>query len=122
MVHSSKVSVCDGCPTSIVIRIQSSHHLTCIYSTNFVLLLKMADWTFKDALVAIQSPPSIPISVLQSTGGLRLEDICFTKIQTTLQMRTIPIAVLEKWAEDGSFNPEHMAEGDYSHTTTILIL
>ena len=82
----------------------------------------MVDWTFKDALVAIQSPHSIPISVLQSAGGLRLGDICFTKIQTTLCMWTIPIAVLEKWVADGSFNLECMAEGDYSHTTAILIL
>ena len=82
----------------------------------------MADWTFDDALTAIQSPPSIPTSVLQSTGGLHLGDIHFAKILTTLQMHTMPIAVLEKWAEGGSFNPECMAEGDYSHTTTILIL
>ena len=34
----------------------------------------------------------------------------------------MPIAVLEKWAEGGSFNPECMAKGDYSRTTTILIL
>ena len=37
-------------------------------------------------------------------------------------MRTVPIVVLEKWAAEGNFNPEHMAEGDYSHTTTLLIL
>ena len=82
----------------------------------------MADWMFEDALAAIQSPPSIPISVLQSVVGLCLGDIRFAKIQTTLRMRTVPIAVLEKWAEDGSFNPEHMAEGDYSDTTAILTL
>ena len=93
-----------------------------IYSTNFIILFKMADWTFEDDLAAIQSPHSIPISVLQSTGGLRLGDIHFAKIQTTLPMRTIPIVVLEKWAVDGSFNPECMAEGDYSRTTAILIL
>ena len=77
---------------------------------------------FKDALAAIQSPPSIPISVLQSVGGLCLGDIRFAKIQTTLHMQTIPIVILEKWPEDGNLNPEHMAEGDYSHTTAILIL
>ena len=82
----------------------------------------MAGWTFEDALVAIQSPHSIPISVQLSADGLRLGDICFTKIQTTLHMQTIPIAVLEKWVVDGSFNPERMAEGDYSHSTAILIL
>ena len=67
---------------------------------------------FKDAFAAIQRPPSIPISVLQSVGGLCLGDIRFAKIQTTLRMWTVPIAVLEKWAEDGSFNPECMAEGN----------
>ena len=34
----------------------------------------------------------------------------------------MPIAVLEKWIEGGSFNPECMAEGDYSHSTAILIV
>ena len=36
-------------------------------------------------------------------------------------MHALPLAVLEKWVENGSFNPEHMAEGDYSHSTAILI-
>ena len=82
----------------------------------------MADWTFKDAFTAIQSQPSIPASILQSMDGLHLGDICFAKIQTTLWMHTVPISVLEKWIEDGSFNPECMAKGDYSHTTAILIV
>ena len=34
----------------------------------------------------------------------------------------MPIEVLEKWIEGGSFNPECMAEGDYSHSTAILIV
>ena len=67
----------------------------------------MAGWTFEDALAAIQSPHSIPISVLLSTDGLRLGDIHFAKIQTTLRMQTVPITVLETWVADGSFNPEH---------------
>ena len=62
------------------------------------------------------------MSVLQSADGLRLGDIRFAKILTTLWMHTMPIAVLEKWAEGGSFNLECMAEGDYSRTTAILIL
>ena len=37
-------------------------------------------------------------------------------------MRTVPSEVLEKWIEGGSFNPERMAEGDYSHSTAILIV
>ena len=82
----------------------------------------MADWTFEDALVAIQSQPSILALILQSADGLHLGDICFAKIQTTLQMCAVPIEVLEKWIEGGSFNPEYMAEGDYSHSTAILIV
>ena len=82
----------------------------------------MADWTFEDVLAAIQSPPSIPTSVLQSVDGIRLGDVHFTKIRTTLWMCAISFMVLEKWVEDGSFNPEHMAEADYSHSTAILLM
>ena len=94
----------------------------CMYSTNQFFLFKMADWTFKDAFVAIQSLPSILASILQGAGGLCLGHICFAKIQTTLQMCIMCITVLEKWSEGGSFNPEHIEEGDYSHSTAILIL
>ena len=101
---------------------QLSCPLTCAYSTNFDLLFKIADWTFEEALIAIQSPPSIPASILQSTDSVRLGDICFAKIQTTLWMRTVPVGVLEKWAEGGSFNLECMVEGEYSCNTATLIL
>ena len=82
----------------------------------------MADWTFEGVLMGIQSLPSIPASVLQSADGLHLGDICFAKIHTTLQMCTVPIPILEKWVENGSFNPECMAESDYSHSRAILIV
>ena len=71
--------------------------------------------------MAIQSPPSIPASILQSMDGLHLGDIHFAKIQTTLRMCTMPITVLEKWVEGGSFSPEHMAQDDYSCSIAILI-
>ena len=77
---------------------------------------------FEDALAAIQSPSSIPFSVLLSRDGLRLGDIHFAKIQMTLHMRTVSIMVLEKWIANGSFNPDRMAEGEYSHSTAILII
>ena len=54
-VHMSKVSVHEECLTSILVRIQPLHHLMHVYSTNFVLLFKMVDWTFDDALAVIQS-------------------------------------------------------------------
>ena len=82
----------------------------------------MADWTFEDALTTIQSPPSIPTSVLQSADGIRFGDVCFVKIQTTLWMHAILLAILKKWVENGSFNPEHMVEANYSHSTAILLM
>lgn len=82
----------------------------------------MANWTFEEALAAIQSPLSIPVSVLLSADGICLGDICFTPIQNTLRMRTVPIAILEKWVANGSFNPKHLPEEGHNHSTTILIL
>ena len=81
----------------------------------------MVDWTFKDALMAIQSLPSIPASLLQSADGLHLGDIRFAKIHTTLWTCAVPLTILEKWVENGSFNPECMVEGDYSCSRAILI-
>ena len=81
----------------------------------------MADWTFKDVLTVIQSPPSIPTSVLQSADGICLGDIHFAKIHTTLQMHAVPLVVLEKWVDNGGFNPECMLDADYSHSTAILL-
>ena len=82
----------------------------------------MADWTFKKALAAIQSPPSIPFTTLLSPDGLRLGDIHFAKIQTNLCMRTVTIGVLEEWISNGSFNPDYKPEEDCSRTTAILII
>ena len=82
----------------------------------------MADWTFKKALAAIQSPPSIPFTTLLSPDGLCLADIRFAKIQTNLHMRTVAIAVLEEWISNGSFNPDHKPNEDCSCTTAILII
>ena len=37
-------------------------------------------------------------------------------------MHTVPLAILEKWVENGSFNPEHIAEGEYSSSMAILLI
>ena len=119
-----KVSVCCWCAASTLVILQHTLHLLMhVLMTNvcFSFPLKMADWTFEDALTAIQSPPSIPASILQSADGICLGDICFMKIHTTLWMCAMPLTILEKWVENGSFNPEHMVEGDYSHFTAILL-
>ena len=54
----------------------------------------MVGWTFENALEPIQSPPSMPFTILLSTDGLRLGDIHFAKIQMTLGMWTVTIMVL----------------------------
>ena len=75
----------------------------------------MADWMFEKALVAIQSPDSIPFTTLVSPVGLRLGDIHFAKIQTNLRMQTVAIAILEEWISNGSFNLDHKPDEDCSH-------
>ena len=83
----------------------------------------MVDWTFEDALTAIQSPPSIPTSVLQSADGIHLGDVCLHEDpHYPADACTLTLAgSSEKWVENGSFNPEHMAEADYSRSMAILL-
>ena len=50
-----------------------------------------------------------------------LGDICFAKIKTMLWMHVVPLTILEKWVKDGKFNPEWMAESDYSHSMALLV-
>ena len=59
-------------------------------------LFQMAGWSFEHTLAAIQCPASIPYSILLSMDGICLGDIRFAKIQNTLHMRTVSIAVLER--------------------------
>ena len=87
-----------------------------------LILFQMAGWTFENALVAIQSPPSIPFTILLSRDGLRLGYIHFAKIQMTLGMRTVMVSVLERWVESRHFNPECRSPEDFSHCTAILIV
>ena len=89
---------------------------------SFSILLQMVDWTFKKALAAIKSPPSISFDTLLNPVGLCLGDIHFAKIQTELRMRAIAIAVLEEWISKGSFNLHHKPDEDCSRTTAILII
>ena len=82
----------------------------------------MSSWSFEDTLAAIQSPASIPFSVLLSTDGIHLGDVCFAKVQTTLRMRSLSILTLERWIEIGKFNPNHKAEDEYSRSTGIHVI
>ena len=114
LTHTFKVSVCCWCTMSTVLVFQhTSHLLACMHMTNvcFSFLLKMADWTFEDVLTTIQSPPSIPTSVLQSADGICLGDICFAKIHTTLQMHAMLLAILEKWCRKWELQPRAYGRG-----------
>ena len=82
----------------------------------------MLGWSFEDALAAIQSPASIAFSVLLSTDGIRLGDVRFAKVQTTLHMRSVSIPTLERWIEGKKFNPNRKAEDEYSRSTGILVV
>ena len=48
-------------------------------------------------------------------------DICFVEIHTTLQMRMVSVALLEKLVANRFFNPECKPKGDYSRSTSILL-
>ena len=82
----------------------------------------MSGWSFEDALVAIQSPASIPFLVLLSMDGICLGDVCFAKVQTTLCMWSVSIPTLERWIEGRKFNPNRKARDEYSHSTSILVI
>ena len=82
----------------------------------------MLGWSFEDTLAAIQSPASIPFSVLLSKDGIRLGDVHFAKVQTTLRMWSVSIPTLERWIEGRKFNPNCKAEDEYSRSTSILVI
>ena len=60
-------------------------------------------------------------SVLRSTLGLRLGDICFAEIQTTIKMRVVHLRTFLQFVEQGSFNADNLPLDGYSHTTAILL-
>ena len=81
----------------------------------------MADWTFKQVLTAIRSPPSIPDSVLEGPASPCLEDICFVELHTMLKICSISLMHLEWLIANRSFNPKHKVADNHSHTTAILL-
>ena len=121
----SKVSVCEGRPMHpSPFTFNPCMSFDCV-SVVITLFFYWRWWTghLKTPLCSHTKPSFYTnLSPAKCAGGLHLGDIHFAKIQTTLWMQTVPITVLEKWAEDGSFNRGCMAEGDCSCNTTILIL
>ena len=108
-------------PTLLVFQHNPNLFDACTHDLSLTFILKMVDWIFENALAAINSLPSIPTSVLESADGLRLGDVCFVKIHTTLWMHAVSLALLKKLVANGGFNLECKANGDYSHSTAILL-
>ena len=60
-------------------------------------------------------------SVLRSALGLRLGDIRFAEIQTTIKMRAVHLNMFLQFVEQGSFNADNLPLDGYSQTTAILL-
>ena len=56
------------------------------FSSNSPILIQMATWSFRDALEELELRHQFDESMLKSEVGLRLGDICFAELQTTIKM------------------------------------
>ena len=91
------------------------------FSSNSPILIQMATWSFRDALEELELRRQFDESVLQSEAGLRLGDIRFAEIQTTIKMRAVRFSTFLRYITDGSFNPDKLAPHCCSQTTAILL-
>ena len=81
----------------------------------------MAMWSFRDALEELELRRQFNESVLQSEAGLRLGDIHFAEIQTTIKMCAVRFSTFLRYITDGSFNPDKLAPHCCSQTMAILL-
>ena len=81
----------------------------------------MATWSFRDALEELESRRHFDESMLQSAIGLRLGDIRFAEIQTSIKMCAIRFSMFVHYVEKGLFNPDNLASHCCSQTTAILL-
>ena len=49
----------------------------------------MAMWSFRDALEELELRRQFDDSMLKSEADLRLGDVCFAELQTTIKMHTV---------------------------------
>ena len=81
----------------------------------------MATWSFRDALEELEVRRHFDESMLQSAVGLRLGDICFAEIQTSIKMCAIRFSTFLHYVKKGLFNPDNLAPHCCSQTTAILL-
>ena len=103
----------------------SSHHtfipLSCLCPTSSVLLFRWQighsemHWKYLKRKVIFDE------SMLRSNVGLRLGDIRFTEMQTTLRMHAVHFSTFIRYGEQGSFNADKLPIEGCSQTTAILL-
>ena len=81
----------------------------------------MTTWSFRDVLEELEMRGRFDESVLQSTLGLRLGDICFAEIQTSIKLHMVRFHMFLWLVKQGSFNADNLPLDGYSHTTAILL-
>ena len=81
----------------------------------------MTTWSFRDALEELEVRGHFDKLVLRSALGLRLGDICFAEIQTTIKMPAVHLNMFLQFVEQGSFNADNLPLDGYIHTTAILL-
>ena len=81
----------------------------------------MATWSFRDAFEELEVRRHFDESMLQSAAGIRLGDICFAEIQTSIKMHAIWFSTFLHYVEKGMFNPDNLAPHCCSQTTAILL-
>ena len=81
----------------------------------------MTTWSFRDALEELKVKGCFSESVLKSTIGLHLGDVCFTELQTTIKMCVVHFHTFLQYVKQGSFNAGNLPLDGYSHTTAILL-
>ena len=91
------------------------------FSSNFPILIQMATWSFRDALEELELRRQFDDSMLKSEAGLRLGDVRFAELQTTIKMHTVRLSTFLHYVEDGAFNPDQLAPHHCSQMTAILI-
>ena len=93
---------------------------TCLQLIRF-LHIQMTTWSFRDALEELKTKGHFDESVLRSTLGLRLGDIHFAEIQTTIKMCVVHLNTFLRLIEQGSFNADNLPLDGCSRTTAILL-
>ena len=81
----------------------------------------MANWSFRDVLQELEVKGHFDESMLQSNVGLRLGNIHFAEIQTTLRMHAVYFSTFIQYIEQGSFNADKLPIDACSQTTAILL-